>query len=48
LPSCAGIGDFYLAKIQAIEDGMNRLPRESLDGKTAAESQREQLNKRAA
>ena len=48
IPKGSDIGAFSLAKIQAIEDWMNRLPRESLDGKTAAEAQREQLNKLAA
>jgi len=48
IPKGSDIGDFSLAKIQAIEDWMNRLPRESLGGKTAAEAQQEQLNKLAA
>ena len=48
IPKGSDIGDFSPAKIQAIEDWMNRLPRESLGGKTAAEAQQEQLNKLAA
>ena len=48
IPKGSDIGDFTLAMIQAIEDWMNRLPRESLGGKTADEAQREQLNKLAA
>ena len=48
IPKGSDIGDFSLAKIQAIEDWMNRLPRESLGGRTAAEAQQEQLNKLAA
>ena len=48
IPKGSDIGDFSLAKIQAIEDWMNRLPRESLGGKTASEAEKEQLNKLAA
>lgn len=48
IPKGSDIGDFSLSQIQAIEDWMNRLPRESLKGKTAAEAQQEQLNKLVA
>lgn len=48
IPKGSDIGDFSLRQIQAIEDWMNRLPRESLGGKTAAEAQQEQLNKLVA
>ena len=48
IPKGSDIRDFSRRQIQAIEDWMNHLPRESLGGKTAAEAQQEQLNKLAA
>ncbi len=48
IPKGSDIGDFSRRQIQAIEDWMNNLPRESLGGKTAAEAQQEQINKLAA
>ena len=48
IPKGSDIGDYTLRQIQEIEDWMNRLHRESLNGKTAAEAEREELNKLAA
>ena len=48
IPKGADIGTYTLKRIQDIEDWMNRLPRESLAGRTAAEAQREAINKLAA
>jgi IS30 family transposase len=48
IPKGSDIGDYTPRQIQEIEDWMNRLHRESLKGKTAAEAEREELNKLAA
>ena len=48
IPKGADIGTYTLKRIKDIEDWMNRLPRESLGGRTAAEAQQEEINKLAA
>jgi IS30 family transposase len=48
IPKGADIGNYTLKRIKDIEDWMNRLPRESLGGRTAAEAQQEEINKLAA
>ena len=48
IPKGADIGTYTLKRIKGIEDWMNRLPRESLGGRTAAEAQQEEINKLAA
>ena len=48
IPKGSDIGHYTLKQIQAVEDWMNNLPRESLHGKTAAEAQRDQLARIAA
>jgi len=48
IPKGADIGAYTLKRIKYIENWMNRLPRESLGGRTAAEAQQEEINKLAA
>ena len=48
IPKGADIGTYTLKRIKDIENWMNRLPRESLGGRTAAEAQQEDRNKLAA
>ena len=48
IPKGSDIGDYTPRQIQEIENWMNRLHRESLNGKTAAEAEREEINKLAA
>lgn len=48
IPKGSDIGTYTLKRIKEIEDWMNRLPRESLGGRTADEAQQEELNKLAA
>ena len=48
IPKGSDIGDYTPRQIKDIEDWMNRLHRESLKGRTAAEAEREELNKLTA
>lgn len=48
IPKGSDIGDYKQRQIQEIEDWMNRLHRESLNGMTAAEAERAELKKLAA